>query len=91
VVRDAVDVLDALLGPGAAVRRSEPQGEVDFELRPLIEALEDGIGDLDGLTIATGLDPPSLAALLGRLEIAGRVVVTPAGSYALCSGARRLP
>lgn len=86
VVRDGVDVLDALLGPGATVPRPQPAIE-DPELQPLIEALEDGIGDLDGLAIATGLDPPSLAVLLGELEIAGRVAVTPAGSYALC-GAR---
>lgn len=86
VVRDAADVIDALLGPGAAV--PQVAQAVEPELEPLVEALEDGIGDLDGLAIATGLAAPDLAMLLGRLEIAGRVVMTPAGRYALSGSPR---
>ena len=81
VIRDAVDVIDALLGPGAVV---EPVTvDQDPELAGVIEALEDGIGEMDGLALATGVDPAALGILLGRLELAGRLAISPAGRYEL--------
>lgn len=84
LVRDAADVFDALLGPGAVPRRAVASAwPVDPELQPLLEALEDGIGDIDALAIATGAGAQDLARRLARLELEGRVVISPAGRYEL--------
>src|SRR6201991_688160 len=70
VIRDAQDVLDALLGAGA--RRLERSGPpLDPALAAVLTAVEAGEGSCDGVAAALALSGPEAAAALARLELLG--------------------
>jgi DNA processing protein len=80
LVRDAQDVLDAMLGPGA--RRIERAGP---RLAPLpqaaLEALERGAGTCDAVATDLGLSGSEAAAVLADLEALGYVTCSLVGVY----------
>lgn len=80
VVRDAQDVLDAMLGPGRAIpRRHGPV--LDEDLGAALAAVEAGESTCDGVAAATGLSGPAAAAALARLELLGYLSVSKMGNY----------
>ena len=80
VVRDAQDVLDAMLGPGA--RRLHRAGApLDAGLRDVLAAVEAGAATCDGAATALGLPASEVAAALARLELLGYLACTPLGIY----------
>jgi DNA processing protein len=80
VVRDAQDVLDAMLGPGQ--RRLQPKApSLDVELHAVLGAIEAGECTCDGVAAATGLSGPSAAAALARLELLGYLTCSNVGVY----------
>lgn len=80
VVRDAQDVLDAMLGPGR--RELDRRGPaLDSELEAVLTALEAGESSCDGVATATGLPGPVAAASLARLELLGYVTCSGVGAY----------
>ncbi len=82
VVRDAQDVLDAVLGPGNASLAVPSAGALDPELDSVLEAVEGGAGTPDQVAAATLLDAGSAAAALARLEVLGRVACGVGGRFA---------
>jgi DNA processing protein len=86
LVRDAQDVLDAVLGPGqapAAAAQSAPP--LDPELDAVLEAVEGGATTPDQVAAATSLGAGTVAAALARLEVLGRVVCGVGGRFAPAS------
>lgn len=80
VIRDAQDVLDAMLGPGRkALDRSGP--DLDPDLETALAAVEAGESSCDAVATATGLSGPAAAAALARLELLGYVTCTNMGTY----------
>lgn len=80
VVRDAQDVLDAMLGAG--VRRVDSAGPpLDPDLAVVLAAVEDGGSTCDGVAAATGLSGAEAAAALARLELLGYVACSLVGTY----------
>ncbi|HEU4392633.1 MAG TPA: DNA-processing protein DprA [Solirubrobacterales bacterium] len=80
VVRDAQDVLDAMLGPGAvAVDRTGPP--LDSSLAAVLAAVEAGADGCDGVAVALDLPGADAAAALARLESLGYVTCSPMGVY----------
>jgi DNA processing protein len=80
VVRDAQDVLDAMLGPGA--KRIERAGAaLDPRLATALAAVEMGETGCDGVAAAVGLSGPNAAAALARLELLGYVACSTVGVY----------
>ncbi|HEX6665644.1 MAG TPA: DNA-processing protein DprA [Solirubrobacterales bacterium] len=80
VIRDAQDVLDALLGAG--VREIERGGpELDGTLAAVLAAVEAGEGTCDGVAAALGLTGADAAAALARLELLGYVTCSTMGAY----------
>jgi DNA processing protein len=80
VVRDAQDVLDAMLGAGAKrLDRSGPT--LDQRLADVLAAVEMGEGSCDGVAAALGLSGPDAAAALSRLELLGYVTCSTVGIY----------
>jgi DNA processing protein len=80
LVRDAQDVLDAMLGPGA--RRLERSGpELDPAQRAALEALELGAETCDGIAAELGLSGAEAAAALADLESLGYVNCSLMGVY----------
>jgi DNA processing protein len=84
VVRDAQDVLDAMLGPGA--RRIERAGP-PLERRPreVLVALEGGAETGDAIAAATGLAGGEAAGALAELESLGYVSCSLVGVYSRTS------
>ncbi|HET8813622.1 MAG TPA: DNA-processing protein DprA [Solirubrobacterales bacterium] len=81
VVRDAQDVLDAMLGPGRReLDRSGANLEPDLELA--LAAIEAGETSCDGVAAVTGLSAAAAAAALARLELLGYVSCSSVGTYA---------
>jgi DNA processing protein len=81
VIRDAQDVLDAMLGPGN--RRIEHTGPIlDPELEAVLAAVEAGEVTCDAVATATGLPSPTAAAALSRLELLGYLECSSVGVYA---------
>jgi DNA processing protein len=81
LVRDAQDVLDAMLGPGA--RRLERSGpSLDPGLRAALEAVEGGADTPDALAAARNLSGAEAATALASLEAHGYVSCSLVGSYA---------
>jgi DNA processing protein len=76
------DVLDELLGAGAAARlaRSPACIPADPVLQAVLGAVEAGHG-VDGITRKTGLSAADTRAVLARLEAEGLVVRSGLGSY----------
>jgi DNA processing protein len=80
VVRDAQDVLDAMLGPGA--KRIDRAGPVlDQVLAEALAAVDAGESNCDGVAAALGLSGPAAAAALARLELLGYVTCSTVGIY----------
>ena len=80
VIRDAQDVLDAMLGPGARrVERSGPP--LDQDLALVLAAVEGGAETCDAVAASLDLDGPDVAAALARLELLGYLSCSSVGSY----------
>src|SRR3954451_8788769 len=70
LVRDAQDVLDAMLGVG--VKRIDRDGpRLDRDLADVLAAIEMGESSCDGVAAALGLSGADAAAALARLELLG--------------------
>lgn len=80
VIRDAQDVLDAMLGPGnRRIERSGPS--LDSDLEAVLAAVEAGEASCDAVAAVTGLSGPTAAAALARLEFQGYIECSGLGSY----------
>jgi DNA processing protein len=80
LVRDAQDVLDALIGPGA--RRPALSGPVlDAGLAAVLDRVEGGDAGSDSIAVALGCGGDEATARLVRLELMGYVKRSFAGAY----------
>ncbi len=80
VVRDAQDVLDAMLGVGA--RRLERCGpDLDASQLDALAAVEAGATSCDAVAAALGLPGAEAGAALTRLELLGYLACSPLGIY----------
>jgi DNA processing protein len=80
VVRDAQDVLDAMLGPGARqIERSGPP--LDAQQLGVLAAIEDGAETSDGIAAHLGVSGAEVAAALAGLEALGYVACSLVGTY----------
>jgi DNA processing protein len=80
LVRNAQDVLDAMLGPGARrIARTGPP--LDQRLAAVLEALELGTVSSDAIAGELRLGGAETAAALADLEAAGYVTCSPLGVY----------
>jgi DNA processing protein len=80
LVRDAQDVLDAMLGPGAQ-RIARSGAPLDPGLATVLAAVDAGESSCDGVAAALGLPGPEIAAALARLEGLGYVSCSAMGLY----------
>jgi DNA processing protein len=80
LIRDAQDVLDAMLGPGYAPAAAFGPS-LDAGLAAVLAAIEAGESSCDAVAAATGLSGAEAAAALARLEVLGYVTCSPTGSY----------
>lgn len=80
VIRDAQDVLDAMLGPG---RKQLDRGgpALDPQLEAVLAAVEAGESTCDAVATATGFSGPAAAAALSRLEQLGYLTCSNVGTY----------
>jgi DNA processing protein len=83
VIRGGQDVLDALIGPGAAgARIATPRGPaLEESLACVLDLVERGSSSADALARASGLEPGPLAAALVRLELSGYLRSDSSGRY----------
>lgn len=80
VVRDAQDVLDAMLGAGVkCVGRTGPP--LDRRLTAVLAAVESGAADCDSVAVALGAPAAETAAALTRLELLGYLSCSSLGLY----------
>lgn len=80
VIRDAQDVLDAMLGPGR--KQIDHSGlALDPDLEAVLVAVEAGESSCDSVAAATGLSGPAAAAALARLELLGYLTCSSTGTY----------
>lgn len=80
LVRDAQDVLDAMLGPGA--RRLDRTGlALDPTLAAALAAVESGASTCDAVATSLDLPGPEAAAALARLELLGYLTCSTMGVY----------
>jgi DNA processing protein len=80
LVRDAQDVLDAMLGAGAKrIERAGPT--LEPRLADVLAAVEAGEGSCDGVAAALGLPGPDAGAALARLELLGYLTCSTVGIY----------
>ena len=80
VIRDAQDVLDAMLGPGMRpLNHAVPS--LDPALEAVLAAVESGESTCDGVATATGVSGPAAAAALARLELLGYLICSSLGTY----------
>jgi DNA processing protein len=80
LVRDAQDVLDAMLGPGVRlIERTGPA--LDSDRRAVLEALELGAETCDAVAAELGLSGGEAAARLADLEALGYVTCSMVGVY----------
>ncbi|MDQ2631002.1 MAG: DNA-processing protein DprA [Actinomycetota bacterium] len=80
VIRDAQDVLDAMLGPGRKqLARSAPA--LDPQSQAVLTAVEAGASTCDAVATATGLSGSAAAAALARLELLGYLACSSLGTY----------
>jgi DNA processing protein len=80
LVRDAQDILDAMLGPGA--RRIERAGpRLDTPREAVLEALERGAATCDAIATDLGLSGGEVAARLADLESLGYLTCSLVGVY----------
>jgi DNA processing protein len=79
LVRDGQDLLDLILGVGAArVERTGPA--LEAELRAVLDAVERGAASADSVAAAAGLAGEDAAIALARLELMGYVSVDAFGA-----------
>ena len=64
---------------------TESQAHVDPAQMTILEAVRAGASDIEDLARSTKMTPRDFASALSTLEVAGRLVVTPAGGVALSS------
>jgi DNA processing protein len=82
VVRDAQDVLDAMLGPGRRpLQPLDTVAALDPELQSVLAAVEEGESTCDAVATATGLSGGSAAAALSRLELLGYLTCSSVGTF----------
>ena len=81
VIRDAQDVLDAMLGPGRQLERPDPVATLDTELGAVLAAVEAGESTCDGVAAVTGMPGSAAAASLAKLELLGYLTCSDLGSY----------
>ncbi|MFI5025343.1 MAG: DNA-processing protein DprA, partial [Solirubrobacterales bacterium] len=80
LVRDAQDVLDAMLGPG--VRKSERLGpELEVQLARVLAAVEPGADTCDAIAAGLDLTGAEAAASLATLEALGYLSCSLVGVY----------
>ncbi len=80
VVRDAQDVLDAMLGAGArSLERTGPP--LDGELARVLAAVEGGATNADAIATAVDLPARGASVALARLELLGYLAATPIGTF----------
>jgi DNA processing protein len=80
VIRDAQDVLDAMLGPGQRkLERSSPV--LDLKLQAVLVAVEAGESTCDAGATSAALSGPAAAAALAQLELLGYVTCSSVGTY----------
>jgi DNA processing protein len=80
VVRDAQDVLDAMLGPGArSVERVGPP--LESAHRPVLAAVERGAATCDAIAADLDLSGGEVAAALAGLEALGYLSCSMVGAY----------
>jgi DNA processing protein len=80
VVRDAQDVLDAMLGAGAQrIERAGPP--LDETLAAVLVAIDAGESSCDAVAIAVGLSASEAGAALSRLELLGYLRCSSVGLY----------
>jgi len=80
VVRDAQDVLDAMLGPGCR-QIERPAPKLDPDLEAVLAAVESGACSCDAVATATGLTAAAAAAALSRLELLDYLSCSNLGTY----------
>lgn len=80
VIRDAQDVLDAMLGPGRE-RIEHRAPDLEPELEAVLAAVEAGESTCDGVAAATGLSGAAAATALSRLELLGYLTCSNLGTY----------
>lgn len=80
VVRDAQDVIDAMLGPGAP-RLTRVGPALTPPLAAGLAAVESGAATCDALAAALDLSGPEAAATLARLELLGYLNCSTMGLY----------
>jgi DNA processing protein len=80
VIRDAQDVLDAMLGPGRKqLDRSGPA--LEPQLQAVLAAVEAGESTCDAVATAADLSGPAAAAALAHLELLGYLTCSSVGIY----------
>ena len=80
VIRDAQDVLDAMLGPGR--RLPAPVGpELDSRLQAVLAAVEAGKNTCDAVAVEVEIPGPAAAGALSRLELLGYLHCSSLGTY----------
>lgn len=80
VIRDAQDVLDAMLGPGRKqIEHRAPK--LDAALEAALAAVESGHSTCDAVAAATSLPGPATASALARLELLGYLTCSSLGTY----------
>ena len=80
VVRDAQDVLDAMLGPGR-LPAARPEPSLEPDLAAALASVEAGESTCDGVAATSGLSGAAAAAALARLELLGYLTVSGTGIY----------
>lgn len=84
LVRDAQDILDLMLGPGAvSVRGVGP--ELDPELAAVLHAVEGGAATCDAVAMEVGDRSAAAPVALARLELLGYVRGDSVGRYSRTS------
>lgn len=81
LVRDAQDVLDALIGPGAP-RPTVTGPRLDPRLAAVLDRVEAGDTDSDSIALGLGRGAGDVTASLARLELLGYVRRSFAGAFA---------
>lgn len=80
VIRDAQDVLDAMLGPGAKPLAVAPPPLAD-DLGAVLAAVEAGAISADAVAASLDLTGAAAATALTRLELLGYLTCSPVGTY----------
>lgn len=81
LVRDASDVLDALLGPGALPPPTPCGPDLDVESAAVLDAVEGGASIVDEIATASGLEYARALVALNRLERDGYLSSGLSGRY----------